>query len=86
MLTNSSIAPPRMLRHRLPRVCVPVVGKNAAEMLEKAEQVARVMEFAERAAREATMEEERQAARDARYAARKARKRKDKLGPLHAHG
>jgi len=37
---------------------------------------ARDMEFAERAAREAAMEEERQAARDARYAAREARKRK----------
>jgi hypothetical protein len=42
----------------------------------KAEQEARDAEFAERTAREAAMEEERQAARDARYAARKARKRK----------
>jgi hypothetical protein len=33
-------------------------------------------EFAERIAREATTEAEQQAARDARYAARKARKRK----------
>jgi len=48
----------------------------AREAALKTEQEARDMEFAERAAREATMEEERQAARDARYAARKARKRK----------
>ena len=36
-----------MLRHRLPRVCVPVVGKNAAEMLDKAEHVARDISFIE---------------------------------------
>jgi 3-dehydroquinate dehydratase/shikimate dehydrogenase len=47
MNSTSSIAPPRMLRHRLPRVCVPVVGKNAAEMVEKAEQVARDIPFIE---------------------------------------
>jgi hypothetical protein len=42
----------------------------------QAEQKARDAEFAERTAREATLEAERQAARDARYAARKAQKRK----------
>jgi hypothetical protein len=42
----------------------------------KAEQETRDAEFAERMAREAALEAERQAARDARYAARKARKRK----------
>ena len=42
----------------------------------KAEQETRDAEFAERIAREAALEAERQAARDARYAARKARKRK----------
>jgi hypothetical protein len=42
----------------------------------KAEQDTRDAEFAERIAREAALEAERQAARDARYAARKARKRK----------
>src|SRR5437764_4269204 len=47
MSAHSPIAPPRMLRHRLPRVCVPVVGKNPAEMLEKAEQVARDIPFIE---------------------------------------
>src|SRR3954470_3135958 len=47
MSAHSPIAPPRLLRHRLPRVCVPVVGKNAAEMLEKAEQVARDIPFIE---------------------------------------
>src|SRR3954464_7803877 len=47
MSAHSPIAPPRLLRHRLPRVCVPVVGKNAAEMLEKAEQVARDISFIE---------------------------------------
>ena len=36
------------------------------------------VEFAERTAREAAVEAERQAARDDRYAARKARKRKGK--------
>jgi hypothetical protein len=48
----------------------------AREAALEAEQEARDMEFAERAAREAAVEEERQAVRDARYAARKARKRK----------
>src|SRR5213595_3022402 len=47
MNLTPSMAPPRMLRNRLPRVCVPVVGKNAAEMLEKAEQVARDNSFIE---------------------------------------
>jgi hypothetical protein len=48
----------------------------AREAALKAEQEARDAEFAEQAAREAALEAERQAARDARYAARKARKRK----------
>ena len=47
MNSFTSMAPPRMLRNRLPRVCVPVVAKNAAEMLEKAEQVARDNSFIE---------------------------------------
>jgi hypothetical protein len=48
----------------------------AREAALKAEQEARDAEFAERTAREAAVEAERQTARDARYAARKARKRK----------
>jgi Family of unknown function (DUF6481) len=48
----------------------------AREAALKAEQEARDAEFAEQTAREAALEAERQAARDARYAARKARKRK----------
>jgi len=48
----------------------------AREAALKAEQEARDKEFAERMEREAILEAERQAARDARYAARKARKRK----------
>jgi 3-dehydroquinate dehydratase / shikimate dehydrogenase len=38
---------PRMLRQRLPRVCVTIIGKNAAEMIDKAEQVARDNSFIE---------------------------------------
>jgi 3-dehydroquinate dehydratase/shikimate dehydrogenase len=45
-LLSSSLST-RLLRQRLPRVCVPVVGKNAAEMLERAEQVARDNSFIE---------------------------------------
>jgi CRP/FNR family transcriptional regulator, dissimilatory nitrate respiration regulator len=48
----------------------------AREAALKAEQEARDVEFAEQTARESALEAERQAARDARYAARKARKRK----------
>jgi hypothetical protein len=48
----------------------------AREAALKAEQEARDAEFAEQTAREAALEAERQTARDARYAARKARKRK----------
>jgi hypothetical protein len=48
----------------------------AREASLQAEQEARDAEFAERTAREATLEAERQTARDARYAARKAQKRK----------
>ena len=48
----------------------------AREAALKAEQEARDAEFAEQTAREAALEAERQAAHDARYAARKARKRK----------
>jgi len=48
----------------------------ARETALKAEQEASDAEFAEQTAREAALEAERQAARDARYAARKARKRK----------
>ena len=50
----------------------------AREAALKAEQEARDAEFAEQTAREAALEAERQTARDARYAARKARKRKGK--------
>src|SRR5438270_9358952 len=45
-LLSSSLST-RLLRQRLPRVCVPVVGKNAVEMLERAEQVARDNSFIE---------------------------------------
>src|SRR5438105_6122467 len=55
-----------------------VAEAAAREAALKAEKEARDAEFAERTAREATVEAERQAARDARYAARKARKRKGK--------
>src|SRR6202040_483197 len=48
----------------------------AREAALKAEQAARDAEFAEQTAREAALEAERQGARDARYAARKLRKRK----------
>ena len=48
----------------------------AREAALKAEQETRDAELAERIAREAALEAERQAARDVRYAARKARKRK----------
>ncbi|MBI2682029.1 MAG: shikimate dehydrogenase [Acidobacteriales bacterium] len=41
MSTSSSAINARMLRMRLPRVCVTIIGKTAAEMIEKAEQVAR---------------------------------------------
>lgn len=46
---SSSLAAyhPHMIRHRVPRVCVPVTGSNATEMLEKAEQVARDNSFLE---------------------------------------
>jgi 3-dehydroquinate dehydratase/shikimate dehydrogenase len=36
-----------MIRHRVPRVCVPITGSNPAEMLEKAEAVARDNSFLE---------------------------------------
>src|SRR5277367_2860244 len=52
-----------------------VAEAAAREAALEAEQEARDAEFAERIAREAALEAERQAARDARYAARKARKR-----------
>ena len=38
---------PHMIRHRVPRVCVPITGQNPAEMLEKAEAVARDNSFLE---------------------------------------
>jgi 3-dehydroquinate dehydratase / shikimate dehydrogenase len=47
MSSSSAVLNPRMLRHRLPRVCVTIIGKNAAEMVEKAEQVARDNSFIE---------------------------------------
>jgi hypothetical protein len=53
-----------------------VAEAAAREAALKAEQEARDAEFAEQTAREAALEAERQAARDARYAARKAKKRK----------
>jgi 3-dehydroquinate dehydratase / shikimate dehydrogenase len=37
----------RMLRQRLPRVCVTIIGKNPVEMIEKAEQAARDNSFIE---------------------------------------
>src|SRR5437588_220030 len=45
-LTTSSLST-RLLRQRLPRVCVPVVGHKPPEMLERAEQVARDNSFIE---------------------------------------
>ena len=53
-----------------------VAEAAAREAALKAEQAAHDMEFAERTAREAAVEAERQIVRDARYAARKAKKRK----------
>jgi len=53
-----------------------VAEAAAREAALKAEQEAHDTEFAERTAREAAVEAERQIARDARYAARKAKKRK----------
>ena len=53
-----------------------VAEAAAREAALKAEQETRDAEFAEQMAREAALEAERQAARDDRYAARKARKRK----------
>ena len=53
-----------------------LLERAAREAAHKAEQEARETEYAERVAREAALEVERQAARDARYAARKARKQK----------
>ncbi|HUR36889.1 MAG TPA: shikimate dehydrogenase [Terriglobales bacterium] len=47
MNTISAMTTLRMLRQRLPRVCVPVVGKNPAEMVDKAELVARDNPFIE---------------------------------------
>jgi 3-dehydroquinate dehydratase/shikimate dehydrogenase len=47
MNSSSTIYHSRLLRQRLPRVCVSVIGKNAAEMLERAEQVARDNSFIE---------------------------------------
>jgi 3-dehydroquinate dehydratase/shikimate dehydrogenase len=38
---------PHTIRHRVPRVCVPITGANAAEMIEKAETVARDNSFLE---------------------------------------
>jgi len=37
----------RLLRQRIPRVCVAITGRNASEMIEKAEQVARDNSFLE---------------------------------------
>ena len=53
-----------------------VAEAAAREAALKAERQAHDAEFAEQSAREAAVEAERQVARDARYAARKARKRK----------
>jgi len=47
MNTISAMTTLRMLRQRLPRVCVTIIGKNAAEMVEKAEQVVRDNPFIE---------------------------------------
>src|SRR5437879_11631542 len=47
MSTQLPALAPRLLRHRLPRVCAAVVGKNPVEMVEKAEQVARDNSFIE---------------------------------------
>ncbi|MCU1309593.1 MAG: 3-dehydroquinate dehydratase / shikimate dehydrogenase [Candidatus Angelobacter sp.] len=47
MSTQLPALAPRLLRHRFPRVCVAVVGKNPAEMVQKAEQLARDNSFIE---------------------------------------
>ncbi|MCU1285091.1 MAG: 3-dehydroquinate dehydratase / shikimate dehydrogenase [Acidobacteriales bacterium] len=47
MNSLTPVQSPRLLRHRLPRVCVAITGKNPAEMVEKAEQVARDNSFIE---------------------------------------
>ena len=47
MSSTPSIYTARMLRQRLPRVCVTIIGRSAAEMIEKAEQVARDNSFIE---------------------------------------
>ena len=46
---SSSLAAyhPHMIRHRVPRVCVPITGASAVEMIEKAETVARDNSFLE---------------------------------------
>ena len=63
-------------RHAAAVAAAQVAEAAAREAALKAEQEARDAEYAEQTAREAAVEAERQAARDARYAARKARKRK----------
>jgi len=57
------------------RVSERKAAKLAAKIREAAEQEAREAEAVEQAAREIVLEAERKAARDARYAARKARQR-----------
>lgn len=47
MNTISAMTTLRMLRQRLPRVCVPVFGKNPTEMSDKAEQIVRDNPFIE---------------------------------------
>jgi 3-dehydroquinate dehydratase/shikimate dehydrogenase len=47
MSTNFSTAPPRVIRQRLPKVCVAVTGTTPAELVEKAELVARENLFIE---------------------------------------
>lgn len=47
MSPSTPIFSPRVLRQRLPRICVAVTGRNAAELMDKAEQVARDNSFLE---------------------------------------
>src|SRR5258706_6409052 len=67
---------PIKLVRLLPLAAAQAAEAAAREAALKAEQEARDAEFAEQIARETALEAERQAARDDRYAARKARKRK----------
>src|SRR5215467_11959683 len=47
MINASGTYTPRFLPARLPRICVPIVAANAAEMVEKADTVVRANSFIE---------------------------------------